>query len=112
MNESTGAAAAEQQLGIFVIELSMPTNPAVGSVNGIRPILEALLAYGFRLVNVANVLQSPANPTFAHTNALIFASTCALSASSAAISSRISLGLRCAATSPPFGFFTDRSNVA
>ncbi len=39
-------------------------------------------------------------------------STSALSASSAAISSRISSGLRWATASPPLGFFTERSNVA
>ena len=41
----------------------------------------------------------------------MFPSTSALSASSAAISSMISSGLRCAISSPPFGFFTERSKV-
>src|SRR5690606_8466965 len=46
-----------------------------------------------------------------HASALIFDSTSVLCASSAAISSSISFGLRCAATFPPCGFFTDRSKV-
>ena len=39
-------------------------------------------------------------------------STAVLSASSRAISSMISCGLRCFTSSTPFGFFTDRSKVA
>ena len=38
-------------------------------------------------------------------------STSALSASSAAISSMMACGLRCAISSPPLGFFTERSTV-
>src|SRR5437899_667331 len=37
--------------------------------------------------------------------------TSALSASSAAISSMIASGLRCVTSSPPLGFFTDKSNI-
>src|ERR1022692_3512455 len=44
-----------------------------------------------------------------HNSPLIVSSTDALSASSAAISSMISSGLRCTTASPPFGFFTERS---
>src|SRR5712692_9923659 len=51
-------------------------------------------------------------PAGLHSSALIFPSTSALSASSAAISSIISSGLRCTTASSPFGFFTERSKVA
>src|ERR1017187_8157966 len=47
-----------------------------------------------------------------HNSPRIVRSTAALSASSAAISSIIACGLRCVTSSPPFGFFTDRSKVA
>src|SRR5688500_12374398 len=50
-------------------------------------------------------------PPVIHSIPRIVASTCALSASSVSISSRICAGLRCLTSSPPLGFFTDRSNV-
>src|ERR1019366_1043596 len=47
-----------------------------------------------------------------HNSPRIVSSTAALSASSAAISSMMSCGLRCTTASPPLGFFTERSKVA
>ena len=50
-------------------------------------------------------------PPLLHSSALMLPSTSALSAFSAAISSMISCGLRCVISSPPLGFFTDKSKV-
>ena len=50
-------------------------------------------------------------PACLHSNALMLLSTSALSASSPAISSMISCGLRCGITSSLLGFFTERSKV-
>src|ERR1019366_8700105 len=47
-----------------------------------------------------------------HRSPRMVSSTAELSASSAAISSMMSCGLRCTTTSPPLGFFTERSKVA
>src|ERR1700730_15456772 len=59
----------------------------------------------------AHLAQRLRLPALLHSSALILASTSALSASSAAISSKILSGLRCVTSSPPFGFLTERSKV-
>src|SRR2546425_6590198 len=60
------------------------------------------------LTQIADLFSSPA---VLQSRALIFLSVSALSESSAAISSMISSGLRCVISSPPLGFFTERSKV-
>jgi len=67
----------------------------------------------------ATVINKPTNvpelfglPLARHSSDPMFSSNFALSASSAAISRMISHGLRWGISSPPFGFFTDRSNFA
>ena len=60
------------------------------------------------LCNLAEPLYFP---SVLHSSPRMVCSTSALSASSAAISSMISSGLRCVTSSPPLGFFTERSNV-
>ena len=61
------------------------------------------------IVNSRYRIQLYGFPPITHTNTPILASTSALSASSAAISAMIFCGLRSATASPPWWFFTDRS---
>jgi hypothetical protein len=63
----------------------------------------------FRLlvVNTANLMAFKYDRQQFHKSSLILINTSALSASSAAISSMISYGVRWATSAPPLGFFTD-----
>src|ERR1035437_104402 len=62
--------------------------------------------------DVQHITQCTDLPSCFHSNSLILTSTSALSASSKAISSIISSGLRWHISSPTFGFLLDSSNVA
>ena len=65
-----------------------------------------------RLGLFKNFTQRLRFPPLPHSTPLLLPSTSALSASSAAISFMMSCGLRCAISSPPLGFFTERSTSA
>src|ERR1700731_1564655 len=69
------------------------------------------LAVSSAIDQLANFAELVPSPLSVHRSALILSSTFVLSASSAAISAIMACGLRCAISSPPFGFFTERSNV-
>ncbi len=68
-----------------------------------------VLVQPLQLVKNTNGAKRLKFPSSLHSIALIFASTSALSASSAAISSMMACGLRWATASLPLGFFTERS---
>jgi type I restriction enzyme M protein len=72
----------------------------------------AALYYSRAILDIAEIVQSVRSPIVTHSNPRIVSNTSALAASSAAISSRISAGVRCFSASPPLGFFTDRSHVS
>src|SRR6185437_11859278 len=70
-----------------------------------------LMMKTLRFVDSTDVAQPLDPPALSHSSVLMLPSTSALSASSAAISSMISSRLRYAISSPPLGFFTERSKI-
>jgi hypothetical protein len=58
-----------------MIELVVPSNWSISSINRILTTRHLLLADGLRLINVTNVTESLRLPTLPHTNALILPST-------------------------------------
>src|SRR5689334_18880429 len=80
--------------------------------NIVRDLYFVAFGVGQAALELAQLTQRLRFPPVLHSSrVLILPNASALSASSAAISSIISCGLRCFISSPPFGFFTDRSKV-
>src|SRR6185437_8865343 len=94
----------------LTIELVHSECWAAAAVNWVETATVPLLHHAGAVLYVTGGIK-PYRGAF-HNIARMIRSASALSASSLAISSRISLGLRCFTSPLPFGFLTERSKVS
>jgi len=91
MDRATRSSTAKNQLRLIVVELVMPADLTIGSVDRELATSHLLLADGFRLIDMTYVTKRLYLPTILHPSIPpILANTCVLSSSSATISARIS----------------------